>query len=153
MGPVDIRLRAVEDADLDVLFEHQADPVAAAMAAFPSRDREQFDAHWARIRRDETTVLRTIVVDGVVAGGLTSWVGDGRRLIGYWIGREHWGRGVATEALRMFVAELVERPLYAYVAAGNAGSIGVLRKNGFRSDEAESFDEAGSDELTFVLEG
>jgi RimJ/RimL family protein N-acetyltransferase len=144
-----ISLRAVEDRDLDVLFEHQADPVAAQMAAFPSRDRQRFDAHWARIRSDDTVVLRTVLVDGVVAGGVTSWIDDGRRLVGYWIGREHWGRGVATRALEQFVGQVPVRPLHAHVAAHNAGSIRVLRKCGFRRDGAATVDGIG--ELSFIL--
>ncbi|GAA0558039.1 GNAT family N-acetyltransferase [Paractinoplanes ferrugineus] len=127
----ELRLRPVEDSDLDTLFEHQADPAAAAMADFPSRGREQFDAHWAKIRRDESTILRTVLVDDTVAGGVNSWLDDGRRLIGYWIGRELWGRGVASRALALFVAEVPERPLHAYVAAHNIGSMRVLAKNGF----------------------
>jgi RimJ/RimL family protein N-acetyltransferase len=147
-----IQLREVEDADLDVLFEHQADPVAAEMAAFPSRDRARFDAHWAKIRLDETTILRAIVVDGLVAGGLTSWLGDGRRLVGYWIGRDHWGRGVATRALGQFVREVPDRPLYAYVAAHNTGSRRVLEKCGFRRDHApEAGQPAPQDDIVYVL--
>jgi len=132
-----VRLRAVEVSDLDVLYEHQADPEAAAMAAFPSRDREQFDAHWAKILLDDAVVARTILADGVVAGGITSWQADGRRLVGYWIGREHWGRAVATRALDQFVSEMPDRPLYAHVAAHNAGSIRVLQKCGFQRDHAQ----------------
>ncbi|OJF10632.1 hypothetical protein BG844_30985 [Couchioplanes caeruleus subsp. caeruleus] len=151
-----MRLRAVEDSDLDVLFGHQADPEAAEMAAFVSRDREQFDAHWAKIRLDDAVVLRTIVANGVVAGGISSWQDDdGRRLVGYWIGREHWGQAVATRALKQFVNEVPDRPLYAYVAAHNAGSIRVLQKCGFQRDrarEAKTPDpEDGIEDLIFVL--
>jgi hypothetical protein len=34
------------------------------MAAFPTRGREQFAAHSAKIRADDTNILRTIVADG-----------------------------------------------------------------------------------------
>src|SRR5205085_7095250 len=44
---VRVALRPVRESDLPVLFEHQADPEAARMAAFPSRDRQAFIAHWA----------------------------------------------------------------------------------------------------------
>ncbi len=86
--PPAVRLRAVEDSDLDVLFDHQTDPEAARMAAFASRDRERFDAHWATIRLDDTVVSRTVLADGLVAGGINSWQDDDKRLVGYWIGRE-----------------------------------------------------------------
>lgn len=95
----EVRLRTVEDQDLGVFFKHQADPEATEMAAFPARDRERFDAHWAKIRADDTTIQLTIVVDGAVAGNIGSWEQDGQRLLGYWVGREHWGRGVATKAI------------------------------------------------------
>lgn len=148
----DVRLRAVVDSDLDVLFEHQADPEATAMAAFPARDRERFDAHWARIRRDETVILRTILAGDRVAGGITSWPDEGRRLVGYWLGREYWGRGVATRALALFLAEVSARPLFAHVAAHNAGSIRVLRKCGFQPDPAQEDRSAGEvEEFVFVL--
>jgi RimJ/RimL family protein N-acetyltransferase len=62
--------------------------------------------------------------------------------VGYWIGREFWGRGVASEALRQFVAEIEERPLYAYVAVTNVASARVLEKAGFIGANEN---EAGSD--------
>jgi RimJ/RimL family protein N-acetyltransferase len=155
--PHGVRLRAVEDGDLDVLFDQQADPEAVAMAAFPARDRERFDAHWAKIRLDDAVVLRTVLADGAVAGVISSWPDEGRRLVGYWIGREHWGRAVATRALAQFVTEVPDRPLYAHVAVHNVGSIRVLRKCGFGRDRAlearmpEPGD--GIEEFVFVLTG
>ena len=152
-----VSLRVVEDSDLDVLFEQQADPEAAAMAAFPARDRERFDAHWARIRLDDPVVLRTILTDGLVAGNIGSWQDDGKRLIGYWIGREYWGRGVATQALALLVGEVSTRPLYAHVATHNVGSIRVLQKCGFERDRVQEAQapqpEDGIEEFIFVLAG
>jgi RimJ/RimL family protein N-acetyltransferase len=101
----EVRLRPVEDQDVDVFFDHQTDPVATEMAVFPSRDREKFAAHWARIRTDDGPLLRAIEADGTVAGNITSWSQDGQRMIGYWLGREHWGRGIATKAVRLFLGE------------------------------------------------
>ncbi|GAA2873819.1 N-acetyltransferase [Actinoplanes cyaneus] len=155
-APAEVRLRAVEDKDLDVFFEHQADPVAAGVAVFPARDRERFDAHWAKVRRDDTVILRTILADGVVAGNLGSWQDGDLRLVSYWIGREHWGRGVATRALTMLLAEMPVRPLHAFVAASNAGSVRVLQKCGFQRDHAqealEPEPEDGVEEFVFVLD-
>jgi RimJ/RimL family protein N-acetyltransferase len=151
-----VRLRSVEDRDLDVFFDHQADPQAVEMAAFPAREQDQFAAHWARIRADDTKVVRTIVADGVVAGNIGSWQEDGQQLLGYWVGREWWGRGVATRALALLVEEVMVRPLYAHVAVHNVGSIRVLEKCGFRRDglqEAKApAPDDGIEELIFVLD-
>lgn len=150
-----VSLRDVEDRDLEVFFVHQSDPEAVEMAAFPARDREQFAAHWARVRADDALVARTIVADGMVAGNLGSWPDDGRQLIGYWVGRERWGRGVATQALALFVDEAPIRPLFAHVAVHNVGSIRVLEKCGFRRDRAleakETAPHDGIEELIYVL--
>jgi RimJ/RimL family protein N-acetyltransferase len=131
-------LRDVLESDLPVFFEHQSDPEATAMADFPPRDREAFDAHWERVLADPALIKKTIVFEGRVAGNAVSWEQDGRRLVGYWVGKEFWGKGLATQALTELIDELGTRPLYAYVAKTNIGSIRVLEKCGFvRSDEDE----------------
>lgn len=127
-----MRLRPVEDGDLDAHFEQQADPEAYELADVPTRDRLAFDAHWARLRSDPEIVLRTIEVDGAVAGHVLSFTRDGERKTGYWLAREFWGRGIASDALREFLAIETRRPLHANVAHGNPASRRVLEKNGFR---------------------
>lgn len=127
-----MRLRAVSEDDLEAFFEHQRDPVATAVADFPARDQEAFDEHWARILHDESVVTRTIAVDGAVAGHLVSFLDEDRREIGYWIGREFWGGGVASRALTAFLDEDEgRRPLFAATSPANAASQRVLEKCGF----------------------
>ena len=130
-------LRDVVESDLPVFFEHQQDPEATAMADFPARDRDAFDTHWERILADAGLYKKTIVFEGLVAGNAVSWPQDGRQLVGYWLGKEFWGKGLATQALGEMIDDL-GTPLYAYVAETNIGSIRVLEKCGFvRSDEDE----------------
>jgi RimJ/RimL family protein N-acetyltransferase len=128
---MNMTLRAVSEADLDAFFEHQRDPAATAMADFPARDREAFDAHWARLLRDGSVVARTIVVDGAVAGNLVSFPDEDRREVGYWIGREFWGGGVGSRALALFLEDEARRPLWAATSPANAASQRVLEKCGF----------------------
>jgi RimJ/RimL family protein N-acetyltransferase len=147
-------LRDVREDDLDVFFEQQREPEGVAMAVFPAREREAFDAHWRRVLADDSNVVRAIEVDGEVAGNIGSWEQDGRRLVGYWIGREFWGRGIATSALSQLAAEL-GRPLHAWVASSNLGSIRVLEKCGFvqvgsHAEHDERFGEV-VEELLFEL--
>ena len=124
-------LRAVVEGDLPAFHEYECDPQAAAMAAFPSRDRDAFMAHWAKTLANDSAVTMTIVFDGEVAGNIGCWEADGQRFVGYWIGREFWGRGLATQALAELVSMIEARPLYAHVVKSNVASIRVLEKNGF----------------------
>ena len=141
----DIALREVLPADLPVLFEQQRDPEANRMAEFPARDHDAFMAHWAKCLADASTILRTIVFRGDVAGSIVCWEDSGRRNIGYWLGREYWGQGISTAALKQFLMSVPTRPLYAHVAKRNAASIRVLQKCGF-----VVYDRTGS-ELVMVL--
>jgi RimJ/RimL family protein N-acetyltransferase len=146
----EVSLRPVEAGDLDTLFEHQRDPESNRMAVFPARERPAFDAHWQRILADEAVIVRTVVCDGEIAGNVLSWPRREERLVGYWIGREFWGRGIATRALAAFISEVSERPLHAHVATSNLGSIRVLEKCGFAlagSGETED----GVQELVYEL--
>ena len=130
-----ITLRQVAPDDLPAFYAQQLDPDANYSAAFIRRDpgdRAAFDAHWAKLLADETILLRTIALpDGQIAGYLVSFMMDDEREVGYWLGREFWGRGIATEALRQFIALLPERALHARAAKDNHASLRVLEKCGF----------------------
>jgi len=139
----EVRLRGVTEDDLPIFFEHQRDPEANRMATFPPRDRDAFMAHWTTILRDASGDVRTVLLDGEVAGNVVAFDYEGHREVGYWIGRAFWGKGVATSALRAFLAEVNERPIYAGVAEGNVASIRVLEKCGFTISEASAGDEGG----------
>jgi RimJ/RimL family protein N-acetyltransferase len=133
-GPGQLVLREIEDRDLDVLFEHSRDREAIRMAAFTSPeadDRTNFERRWARLRSDDSTTNRVVEIDGRVVGHIASFDLEGHREVTYWIGREDWGRGIATRALQEFLQLEATRPLYAHAASDNAASIRVLTKCGF----------------------
>lgn len=130
-----ISLREVRDEDLPLLFGQWADPVAAHMAAFTGPDHMEWDAferRWARLRADDTVLTLAVVAEDEVAGTIGSWGGAGEREVTYWIGRSHWGKGIATGALEAFLEVERSRPLHARVASDNVGSRRVLEKCGFR---------------------
>ena len=126
-----VQLRDVIDSDLPVFFEQQSDPEATRLAHFPARAEADFMAHWAKLRPDHTNYVRTIVVDNRVVGNIVSFMLNGQREVGYWLGREYWGHGYATQALAAFLPLIPQRPLFAYVFRPNRGSIRVLEKCGF----------------------
>ena len=147
-----ILLRDVTESDLLILFEQQLDPEATAMAAFPSRDRESFMAHWAKIMAYEKSIIKTILYDDQVAGYVLSWEMLGEREVGYWLGREFWGKGIATKALAEYVSIVTMRPLYAHVARHNVGSRRVLEKCGFTMIGEDTYtNPAGIEVEEFIL--
>jgi RimJ/RimL family protein N-acetyltransferase len=134
---VDVTLRPVEPADLDRLFEIQADPEACRMAAVLPRTRAAFDGAWAKIFADRSTTGLAIIADGALAGSIGCFKQEGAGgamvdSVGYWIAREHWGRGIATRALTLLVADVKVRPLFARAARSNGASVRVLERCGFR---------------------
>lgn len=146
-----ILLRPVNESDLRTLFEFQLDPEATAMAAFPSRDHDAFMTHSAKIMGAESVVYHVILADGQLAGSLVSWEMDGNREVGYWLGREFWGMGIATEALGQFLGVVRIRPLFARVAKHNIGSQKVLEKCGFKVIGDEKFMNRVNEEVDGIV--
>ncbi|MFJ9541788.1 GNAT family N-acetyltransferase [Streptomyces sp. NPDC101225] len=156
---MDVVLRAVHDSDLPVFFRQMNDPEAVHMAAFTAEDPADwaaFQSLWKRIR-SSGAVARAILADGDVVGSASVYGEPGEREVTYWVDRAHWGRGVATAALRELLAEVPERPLYARAAADNAASRRVLEKCGFKvTAQASGFANARGaeiDEVVLTLDG
>lgn len=129
-----IELRDVVEDDLPIFFTQQQDPEANHMAAFTAKDpsdKDAFMAHWAKILADKTTINQTILFEGQVAGNVAKFEFDGEPNVAYWLGKEYWGKGIATAALRELLQEVSTRPLYARAVKDNFGSIRVLQKCGF----------------------
>ena len=153
-----LKLRDVIEDDLPIFFEQQLASDANFMAAFTAKDpanQEAFDAHWDRILADETVIIQTIISSGHIVGYVLSYKTDGKLEVSYWIGRVHWGQGLATVALSDFLIHTNRiRPIYARVAKDNLGSIRVLQKCGFKIiGEAIGFANARGEEIEeLVLE-
>jgi RimJ/RimL family protein N-acetyltransferase len=129
----EVGLRDVRDEDLYVFLAFEHDPEAVRRSRFTPRPRDAFLRHWREsVLGDPDCLVRTVTVGGEAAGHVVSWTEDGRRFIGYWLGRPYWGRGVGTRALGLFLALERIRPLYADPFAGNTASVLLLERHGFR---------------------
>jgi RimJ/RimL family protein N-acetyltransferase len=149
-------LRDVLSDDLSIFFEHQLEQEANTMAAFTAKDptdREAFMAHWQKILGIDTCIIRTIVFNGQVAGSVSSYEEEGKPEVTYWLGREYWGKGIATWALQeLLLHHSQKRPMYARVAKDNPGSRRVLEKCGFRIiGEDKGFANARGQEIEELL--
>ena len=132
---MNVSLRPVEDRDLDAIFQQVTDPESMRMAAFTAEgqtDRRAFLDRMSRMRADASVSYRIIDVDGAIAGTIGSFRFENQPEVTYWVDRTQWGKGIASAALRILLAETAERPLYARAASDNIGSLRVLEKAGFR---------------------
>ncbi len=129
--------------DIPELARLADDPQVAAILrdGFPVpytvQDAEQF------IRSsmgDGPSMNYAITFDGRTAGGIGVVPGqDVHRIsgeIGYWLGREYWGRGIATQAVIMFSEFIFATTPLLHLHAGlfstNPASSRVLLKAGYR---------------------
>ena len=126
-----IELRDVTDDDLPILFEFQRDPASNVMADVAPRDDEAFQARWKELRSDSNALVKIITVEETVVGVVLSFIRKGVRELGYWIGRDYWGRGLASRAVAAFLPYDSQRPLTAIVVKDNLRSLRVVEKNGF----------------------
>jgi RimJ/RimL family protein N-acetyltransferase len=132
---VNVSLRELEDTDLDTIYQQVTDPESIRMAAFTAEDqtdRRAFLNRMSRLRADTSVTHLVIDVDGAVAGTIGSFRIDDQREVTYWVDRAHWGKGIASAALQILLAETAERPVYGRAASDNAASLRVLEKAGFR---------------------
>lgn len=97
---------------------------------------QQFLQHVARL---SPATVWAIEVGGEAAGAIgLETLSDVERVsaeLGYWLGEQHWGRGIVTEAVEAVTAEAFRRfdltRIFALPFADNHGSIRVLEKAGF----------------------
>ena len=76
-----------------------------------------------------------VIVDNEIIACVSLWpAGDNEIEVGYCVGKDYWGKGVASRALAMQLAlpEIPQnKPLVAKVLTGNMASERVLVNNGF----------------------
>ncbi|GAB3842243.1 GNAT family N-acetyltransferase [Nesterenkonia populi] len=147
-----ITLRAVNEADLDQFFHFQQDADAAHMAGFAPtnpKDRSVFDHHWSQLLGDESSLVRTIDVDGVPAGSIAVFQDEDAHEIMFWTDKQFWSQGITTTAVDQFLKEFEPRPLRARVVADNGGSLKILATRGFQEvGEEQVFSNARAQVVT-----
>ena len=127
-------LRPTVVDDLEFLFTFQLDKEAIHLAAFTPKDpadKTAYRTKYTKLLSDPTVNNQTIIVDDIIAGSVAKFILHGDAEITYWIDKKFWGKGVATKALKNFLAVELTRPLFGRVAFDNYGSQKVLEKCGF----------------------
>jgi len=130
----DVALSALKESDYGALYHHQNDKEAHHQAG-GGRVCEDEAAYRDYLKKaaDGGGEFQTILIEGHVAGYIASFNRFKKREISYWIGREFWGKGIASKAVALWL-EQVPLPgagLFARVAKDHPASMRVLEKNGF----------------------
>lgn len=118
------------------LYAIGIDPASNELAGTKPRAWSEFRTRWEEILADvdgsATRVIpRVILADGEPVGSINIFPQEGADSLGYWISREHWGRGIASAAVTLLLAEVPIRPLHATTAGHNLASLRVLTTHGF----------------------
>jgi RimJ/RimL family protein N-acetyltransferase len=137
-----ITLREFAESDIDEIVRLANNEQVARYLAdrFPHPYTRADAAWWVHHGATENGAInRAIAHRGTLVGGIgidpqTGWrahVGA----IGYWIGQDYWGQGIATQALREMTdigfRDRCFRKLVAQVLAPNIASMRVLEKAGY----------------------
>lgn len=139
-------LRPYNFADIPALVKHANNKNVSdnLRDRFPNPYTEK-DAEWfinfVSGNNNSVTNL-TIEVNNEAAGGISFWPGkDVYRLnaeIGYWLGEEHWGKGIMTSVIRSVTKYIFEnfdiKRIYAIPFATSLASAKVLEKAGFTKE-------------------
>lgn len=139
-----IRLRGHREADLDDLYAVHADPRVMRYWSFPAwTERAQAQARLAGAiaGRDAQRLLCWAIAgrdDDRLIGGVTLFAIDrdqGRAEIGYSLHADHWGRGLAREALQLALAHAFDalglRRIEADIDPRNSASCVLAERLGF----------------------
>ncbi|MEO7323608.1 MAG: GNAT family protein [Dokdonella sp.] len=137
-------LRPWHTADLESLVANasHADVSRGLRDRFPYPYTGDDGRAWLARAVDESDRAWAIEIDGAAVGGVSLHPGvDVHRHsaeLGYWIGRNYWGRGVMTTVLAAFADRAMSafrlHRLFATVYASNPASMRVLEKVGFERE-------------------
>ena len=126
---IEIELKHTNQNDLETLFLFQLDKDANYLAAFTSKnpsDKNAYIEKWTRILSDEKVNIKTILLKKKIVGSIAKFEMDGNAEITYWIGKDFWGKGIASNALKQFLEIEKTRPIFGRIAFDNLGSKKVL---------------------------
>jgi RimJ/RimL family protein N-acetyltransferase len=142
-----VRLRPVQDGDLEDLVDAADDEAIARWTDLPHPYSREHGARFIALAEEEARVgksfhlaIATIEADRLVGMAALSDVDleSHNAEIGIWLGREMWGEGVAFEAFDLLLEIAFDRldltKLYGVVLEGNKASIDLFKRYGFHEE-------------------
>ena len=128
------------------MFELLRDPLIYTYLDFgPPASLEHLSRVYAQLetRRSpdgaESWLNWIVVLGGAPIGLVQATISAAGCEVAYILHSAHWGRGYAHEAMTAMLAQLGEREFFANVDSGNARSIRLLERLGFRHADGERY--------------
>jgi len=144
-----IRLRPLQGNDAEAQYHLLADGrVSPTTATIPFPYHEHHARVWIQSVLDRQPIslkCRVLAIECLDTGnlvGIISVQDDAPRIgnVAYWVGPSYWGKGIATEALRLAINQQWLGEFDSFVGrhlSSNPASGTVLKKNGFIFAETE----------------
>ena len=109
--------------------------VAKWLSDVPYPYTEQKAEEWLNNINHDDLTFSIFMNDSLIGGVGVSLEEDNDLDLGFWIGKNHWGKGYATEAAIGLIQYVKEETNFKQITAcyikGNTGSSNVLKKLGF----------------------
>ena len=138
-----IKLRKFKESDTDLLISYlNISEVTKYITGSIPLPYTKSDAQWWIENSAKTEHIKAIEFNGTFVGCISAKIGEYEynrsAELGYWVGREYWNKGIATEAVKEFTNMLFKTTnivrLFVSVVSSNGASIRVLEKNGYTLD-------------------
>jgi ribosomal-protein-alanine N-acetyltransferase len=134
---MNIELRNFELEDAATVAQLVGDEdVSKWTASIPFPYSEQDAIDWIKsTSSDPSRNPFAVELDGRIVACVSYWPYEARGVeVGYWVGKDFWGKGICTKALKLLLESErfpVEADVFAKVMSRNIGSQRVLEKCGF----------------------
>ncbi len=142
---MNVELNERTEDHVRIQYDKIRDPEIWAMIPMSEKTLEQAVAdYWQTQLPGATSFGRTIYVDGAYVGDVWCYCIDleeePNAMIGYCLLEKNlWGKGIASEAVSLFLEEIVSKfvlkTVGAFAYCSNGASLRVLEKNGFERKE------------------
>ncbi|NRA72982.1 MAG: GNAT family N-acetyltransferase [Gammaproteobacteria bacterium] len=135
-----ITLRSFKNSDIDLLVSYLNDnEVTQYITGAIPQPYTETDAQWWVNNSMNSEFTKAVEFNGTFVGCISAKRGEFEYSrsaeLGYWIGREFWNQGIATQAVQEFTELLFKTTnivrLFVSVVSINTGSIRILDKNGY----------------------
>ncbi|MDO4211868.1 MAG: GNAT family N-acetyltransferase [Bacteroidales bacterium] len=150
-----ILLRPWQESDAEALYKYASDPIVGNRAGWPPHQSAGESLEIIRTVFNNPTTWAIVLKETGEAIGAMGYMPDcplnlpareGEPLVGYWVGKPHWNKGICTEALKLMLKYIRKETTYSSLISShfidNPASGRVMEKCGFLPTGETAIDES-----------